>query len=134
MEKTFAIIKPDAVAALRSGAIIELIELSKFNIKKMEKIQMTRKQAEVFYAVHQVKPFFNELVDYIISGPVIVLVLEKDNAIAEWRTLMGPTNPAQAGPGTIRRMFGTNIGSNAVHGSDAPETAKTEIALFFPDL
>lgn len=134
MEKTFAIIKPDAIAALRAGDIISLIELNKFTIKRMAKIQLSRSQAEAFYAVHKERPFFGELVDYMISGPVIVMALEKENAIQEWRDLMGATNPAKAAPGTIRRMFGTSIGNNATHGSDAPETAHAELKFFFPDL
>lgn len=134
MEKTFAIIKPHAVAALQGGQIISLIELNKFTIVDMKKIQITRAQAEEFYAIHREKPFFGELVDNMIAGPSIVLALEKENAIQEWRDLMGATNPAKATPGTLRRMFGVNISYNAVHGSDAPETAKTELKLFFPNL
>ncbi len=134
MEKTFAIIKPDAVAALRSGDIISLIELNKFSILKMQKVQLAKKQAETFYAVHKERPFFGELVTYMISGPVIIMALAKENAIQEWRDLMGATNPAKAAPGTIRRMFGTSIGNNATHGSDSPETAREELKFFFPDL
>ena len=134
LERTFAIIKPDAVAAKHSGSIINLIELNKFSIIGMEKLTMTKQQAETFYAVHKARPFFGELVNYMISGPVIILALEKENAINEWRDLMGATNPAQAAVGTLRRMFGTSIGSNATHGSDAPETAKEELAFFFPKL
>lgn len=134
IERTFAIIKPDAVASGDSGMIITLIELSKFTILGMKKILMTKQQAETFYAVHKERPFFGELVNYMISGPVIIMALEKENAINQWRDLMGATNPATATPGTIRALFGKSIGSNATHGSDAPETAKTELAFFFPEL
>lgn len=134
MEKTFAIIKPDAVAAHHTGMIISLIELNKFTIKGMRKVHLTRAQAEEFYAVHKERSFFGELVEYMISGPVVVMALEKENAIQEWRDLMGATNPAKAAPGTIRKMFGTSIGNNATHGSDAPETAAVEVKFFFPEL
>ncbi|MGC2310954.1 MAG: nucleoside-diphosphate kinase [Candidatus Babeliaceae bacterium] len=134
MNKTLAIIKPHATLSLHSGDIIRLIELNKFTIVRMIKTQLTRAQGEVFYAVHKAKPFFGELVDNISSGPLIVMALEKDNAITEWRELMGATNPEKAAVGTIRKMFGKDIGSNAVHGSDAPETAKIELEFFFPDL
>lgn len=133
-EKTFAIIKPDATAAGHSGQIINIIELNKFSIIRMQKMQLTKEQAEKFYAVHKERSFFRELVDYMISGPVIVMALEKENAIQEWRDLMGATDPKKAGAGTIRRMFGTSIGNNATHGSDAPETAKVELKFFFPEL
>jgi nucleoside-diphosphate kinase len=134
MERTFAIIKPDATATKHAGNIISIIELNGFNIIGMQKKQLTRAEAETFYAVHKERPFFGELVNYMISGPVIVMALEKENAIQEWRDLMGATNPAKAAPGTLRRMFGTSIGSNATHGSDAPETAKEELKFFFPNL
>lgn len=134
MERTFAIIKPDAVRAKNSGKIIDLIEANGFEIIRMEKIQMSKDTAKNFYGVHKDRPFFGELVDFITSGPVIVLALEKEGAIKAWRDLMGSTNPEQAAEGTVRKLYGTNIGNNATHGSDAPETAKTELALFFPDL
>jgi nucleoside-diphosphate kinase len=133
-ERTLGIIKPDAIAALRSGDIIALVELNKFTLVRLEKVGLIRSQAEFFYAVHKSKPFFNELVDYMLSGPVILMVLEKTNAVQEWRTLMGATNPIQATVGTIRYMFGTTIGANAVHGSDSLETAAREISFFFPEL
>lgn len=133
-ERTFALIKPDAIASGFSGNIISLIELNGFSIVRMEKRQLTVAHAEQFYGIHKSKPFFKELVDYITSGPVIALALERDNAIAEWRNLMGATDPKKAAVGTIRKMFGTHIGSNATHGSDAPETAAVELKLFFPDL
>jgi nucleoside-diphosphate kinase len=131
---TFAMIKPDAVAAKNSGKIIDLIEAAGFEIVRMQKAELVADAAREFYAVHKERPFFGELVDFIISGPVIVMALQKENAIADWRTLMGATDPQKADAGTIRKKFGTSIGNNAVHGSDAPETAKTELSLFFPDL
>lgn len=134
MQRTCALIKPDAITSLRSGDIISIIELNKFTIVRMQKMRLSIKQAEEFYAVHKTKPFFGELVEYVISGELIVMALEKDNAIQEWRQLMGATDPAQAAPGTIRKMFGTSIGSNAVHGSDSPQTAQQELTFFFPDL
>jgi nucleoside-diphosphate kinase len=134
VEKTFAIIKPDAVAARVSGMIIHLIELNKFNILRMHKTQLTKKQAELFYDIHKDKPFFGELVDYMISGPCILMALEKDNAIAEWREVMGATDPKKAAPGSLRKMFGTSIGNNVTHGSDSAETAQKELRFFFPDL
>lgn len=134
IERTLAIIKPDAVAAQQSGDIIKLIELNKFQIHAMQKMHISKQQAEAFYAVHKQRPFFGELVDFMISGPSIVMVLEKENGIADWRTLMGATNPAQATSGTIRYMFGKNIGSNATHGSDSAQTAAFEVNFFFPHL
>jgi nucleoside-diphosphate kinase len=134
IEKTFAIIKPDALAAGYSGQIINLIELNKFTIIRMQKILFTKEQAEHFYHIHKERPFFQELVDYMISGPVIIMALEKEDAISQWRELMGATDPKKAAPGTLRMMFGTSIGNNATHGSDAPKTAQEELAFFFPDL
>ncbi len=134
MEKTFAIIKPDAVAAGNSGKIIDRIEKEGFKIVAMKKIWMTKKMAEGFYAVHKDKPFFNDLTTFMSSGPSIVMILEKENAIADWRKLMGATNPANAEEGTLRKEFGKNIDNNAVHGSDAPETAAQETRYFFADI
>ncbi len=134
VERTLAIIKPDAIEHGNSGMIITLIELNKFSIIRMNKLQLTRKQAEAFYEVHKERPFYNELVEGMLVGPVIVMALERDNAILGWRELMGVTDPAKAAFGTMRKMFGTHIGQNAVHGSDAPETAKKEVSFFFPDL
>lgn len=131
IERTFAMIKPDAVKHRHSGDIIAMIESHGFTIDRMEKRQFSRSLAEQFYAVHKDRPFFGELVDFIISGPVIVLALEKANAIKAWRDLMGATNPAQAAEGTIRKKFARSIGENAVHGSDAPETAAQELTLIF---
>lgn len=134
MQRTFAMIKPDAVAARNSGKIIDLIEKNGFTIVRMQKATLTKPQVETFYGVHKERPFFGEMVNFITSGPVVILALEKDNAIQAWRDLMGTTDPAKAAEGTIRKLFGANIGNNAVHGSDAPETAQQELALFFPDL
>ena len=134
MEKTFAMIKPDAIKAKNSGKIIDMIEQNGFEIVGMRKLHMSKNDAETFYAVHKERPFFGELVEFITSGPVVVMALQKDNAIAEWRKLMGATNPEQAEEGTIRKLFGSSIGNNAAHGSDAPETAKIEIAQFFSNL
>lgn len=131
IERTFAMIKPDAVKAGNIGNIIAMIEHHGFSIVKMEKRQLTQDIARAFYAVHKERPFYNELVDFITSGPVVVLALEKENAIKAWRDLMGATNPAQAAEGTIRKKFASSIGENAVHGSDAPETAAQELALIF---
>ncbi|HFB98393.1 MAG TPA: nucleoside-diphosphate kinase [Bryobacterales bacterium] len=131
MERTFAIIKPDAVAAGNTGKIIAMIEENGFKILAMRKIEMSRKQAEGFYAVHRERPFFADLVKFMTEGPCVIMALERENAIAAWRELMGPTNPAEAPEGTIRKLYGTNIERNAVHGSDAPETAATELAFFF---
>lgn len=134
IEKTLAIIKPNAVADGNSGMIITLIELNKFAVKRMQKMQLTRAQAEQFYAVHKERPFYGELVDTMISGPVVVMALERDNAILAWRDLMGATDPKKAAVGTIRYMFAEDIGNNGTHGSDASETAAQELKFFFPDL
>lgn len=134
LEKTFAIIKPDAVRARNSGKIIDLIEQNDFAIVAMKKLELSRDQAEQFYAIHRERPFFGELVEFMTSGPVIVMALEKEGAQVAWRDLMGATNPAEAADGTIRKLFGASIGENATHGSDAPETARDEIAFFFPEL
>jgi len=131
MEQTCALIKPDAVHELHSGTIIDLIERNGFYIRDMKKLQLTTEQAQTFYEAHKDKPFFDELVAYITSGPIIAMVLEKDNAIADWRTVMGATDPEKAEIGSLRYMFGSHIGRNTVHGSDAPATAEREINFFF---
>lgn len=131
IEHTFAMIKPDAVKAKNTGKIIAMIEENGFEILRMQKGQLSKEMAEAFYGVHAQKPFFGELVEFITSGPVIVMALEKEGAIKAWRDLMGATNPADAAEGTIRKKFGTSIGTNATHGSDAPETAAFELGLFF---
>ncbi len=132
--QTYAMIKPDAVAAGHTGAIIARIEQEGFTIVAMKKMQFTQDLAAEFYAVHKERPFFQECVNFIASGPVVALVLEKEDAVPAWRTLMGATNPAQADANSIRALYGTSIGNNATHGSDAAETAATEIALIFPEL
>jgi nucleoside-diphosphate kinase len=134
MEKTFAIIKPDACSRNIAGKILARIEEKGFRVIAMKKIAMTRKQAEGFYAVHRGKQFFDSLTEFMSSGPCIVMVLEKESAIAAWRTLMGATNPANADRGTIRKEFALSLEANSVHGSDAPETAEYEIKYFFSAL
>lgn len=134
MERTFAIIKPDAVERKLAGQILARIEEKGFTIVGMKKLQLTIKQAEGFYAVHSQRPFYNDLCAFMSRSPVIVLCLEKENAIADWRTLMGATNPANAEAGTIRKDFAVNIEENSSHGSDAPETAAFEIPYFFSAL
>lgn len=134
IERTFAMIKPDAVAAKNTGDIIKTIEQAGFTILAMEKKQLTPESARQFYAIHSHRPFFNEMVTFVTSGPVVLMALEKENAVKAWRDLMGATNPADAAEGTIRKRFGTSIGTNAAHGSDALETAHTELEQFFPQL
>ncbi len=134
MEKTLAIIKPDAVAAKHTGKIIDRIEQEGFSIIGMKKLHMTKAQAEAFYAVHKDRGFFAELVDFMCSGPIVVMALEKANAVQAWRDLMGATDPAKAEANTIRKLFGTSIGNNASHGSDSVDNAKVEVKFFFPEL
>ncbi len=134
MEKTFAIIKPDAVKAKNAGKIIDRIEQEGFEIIGMKKINLSQEQAETFYEVHKERPFFAELVKFMTSGPVVVMTLQKENAIKAWRDLMGATDPAEADNNTLRKLYGSNKGENATHGSDAPETAAVEIKFFFPEL
>lgn len=131
IERTLSIIKPDAVAKNHIGDIYSIFEKGGLKIVAARMMQLTREQAEGFYAVHNERPFFNDLVSFMISGPVIVQVLEGDNAILKHRDLMGATNPAEAAEGTIRQRFASSIDENAVHGSDAAETAQNEIAYFF---
>ncbi|HCD16550.1 MAG TPA: nucleoside-diphosphate kinase [Rhodobiaceae bacterium] len=132
-ERTFSIIKPDATARNLTGQIIARFEEAGLRVIASKRIHMTREQAEGFYAVHSKRPFFNDLVSFMISGPVVVQVLEGDNAIARNREIMGATNPAEADAGTIRKDFAESIEANSVHGSDAPETAAEEIKFFFTD-
>ena len=131
LERTFAIIKPDAVVKGQSGEILSMIERAGFRVVAMRLRRLTKKDAEAFYAVHKSRPFFNGLVTFMTEGPVVTLVLESENAIAKWRDLMGATKPANAAEGTIRKRFAENIERNCVHGSDAPETAAVEIPFFF---
>ena len=130
-ERTFSIIKPDATQRNLTGAVNSVIEKAGLRIVAQKRIRMTRQQAETFYAVHRERPFFGELVEFMISGPVVVQVLEGENAIARYREVMGATNPANAVDGTIRKLFAKSTGENTVHGSDAPDTAAQEIAQFF---
>ena len=130
-ERTFSILKPDATERNLTGAINAMIEQAGLRIVAQKRVLITRAQAERFYAVHKERPFFGELVDFMISGPVVVQVLEGENAIAKYREVMGATDPAKAAAGTIRKEFARNIGENSVHGSDAPETAAEEIAYWF---
>jgi len=134
IERTFSIIKPDATRRNLTGAINATIEMAGLRIIAQKRIQMTKAQAESFYGVHKARPFFNDLVSFMISGPVVVQVLEGEGAIAKYRDVMGATNPANAAPGTIRKEFAESIEANSVHGSDAPETAVVEIAYFFAGL
>ena len=130
-ERTFSIIKPDATRRNLTGAINDRLEKAGLRIIAQKRLKMTRQQAEGFYAVHRERPFFDGLVAFMTSGPVVVQVLEGEDAVAKNRQVMGATNPEKADAGTIRKEFATNIERNAVHGSDAPETAKEEIAFFF---
>ena len=131
-ERTFSIIKPDAVEAGHAGAILTRLEETGFKIVALQMRHLTRAEAEGFYDVHRERPFFGSLCDYMSSGACIPMVLERENAIAELRTLMGATDPAKADPGTIRKDLAASIEANAIHGSDSPETARVEIAYFFP--
>lgn len=131
IEQTFAMIKPDATQKHHTGEIISLVEKNGFTIKNMQMRTFTVKEAEIFYAEHKGKPFFADLVSYMTSGPVVCLVLEKENAVADWRELIGTTDPAQARPGTVRKMYAENKSKNAVHGSDSPQSAEREIKLIF---
>ena len=133
MERTFAIIKPDAVERNLIGKILERIESNGFKIAAMKKIQLSKAQAEGFYYVHKARPFFGSLTEFMCSGPVVLLVLEKEGAISAWRDLMGATNPEEAGAGTIRKDFALNIEKNSTHGSDSAENAVFEISYFFSE-
>jgi nucleoside-diphosphate kinase len=131
IERTFSIIKPDATARNLTGAINAMIEGEGLRIIAQRRTRISREQAETFYAVHRERPFFRELVEFMTSGPVVVQVLEGENAIARYREIMGATDPAKAAPGTIRKVYAKSLGENSVHGSDAPDTAQQEIAQFF---
>lgn len=131
MERTLAIIKPDGVERGAVGSIVARIEAEGFRIVALRMVRLTRAEAEGFYAVHRERPFFSDLTAFMSSGPAVVLVLEADNAISRWREIMGATDPAKAESGTLREQFASNIERNAVHGSDAPETAAQEIAYHF---
>ena len=131
MERTLGIIKPDAVKAGHVGEIIARIEREGFSIAAMKMTRLTKKQAEGFYAVHRGKPFFKELTAFMSSGPCVLLLLDRENAILHWRATMGATDPAKAKARTLRKLYGANIQNNATHGSDAPETAAFETSYFF---
>jgi nucleoside-diphosphate kinase len=131
IERTFSIIKPDATRRNLTGAINAIFEQNGLRIIAQKRIRMSRAQAEKFYEVHAARPFYRDLVEFMISGPVVVQVLEGENAVAKNRELMGATNPAQAAEGTIRKLFAESIEANSVHGSDSPENAAAEIAYFF---
>ena len=131
MQRTFSILKPDTVRKGQSGAILAMMEAAGFRIASIKKLSISKQQAAGFYAVHAQRPFFDSLTTYMSSGPIFVMVLEKDNAIADLRKLMGATNPANAEEGTIRRRFAASIEENSVHGSDAEDTASFEIGYFF---
>jgi nucleoside-diphosphate kinase len=131
VQKTFAIIKPDAVAAGNAGNILALIERNGFRVLALRMQRLSRAEAEGFYAVHRERPFFAELVEFMTEGPVVLLALERADAVAKWREVMGATDPAKADEGTIRKLYGTNVGRNASHGSDSIENAAIELAWFF---
>jgi nucleoside-diphosphate kinase len=133
VERTLSIIKPDATARNLTGEINAMIEASGLRIVGQKRIKLSQQQAESFYAVHKERPFFKDLVKFMTSGPVVVQVLEGENAVWRYREIMGATNPYNAGPNTIRRRFASNIEANSVHGSDSMENAKSEIAFFFKD-
>jgi nucleoside-diphosphate kinase len=131
-ERTFCIIKPDAVEKKKAGAILAMLEQAGFSILACKRTHLSRPVAEGFYAVHKARPFFGELVEFMTRSPVFVCVLERDNAVAKYREIMGATDPAKADANTIRKLHGSNVGENAVHGSDSAENARIEIAYFFP--
>ncbi len=131
MQRTFSIIKPDAVRKGHTGGILAMMETAGFRIAAIKKLSISKQQAAGFYAVHAARPFFDSLTSFMSSGPIYVMVLEKENAIADLRKLMGATNPANAEAGTVRKRFADSIEENAIHGSDAEETAKFEIGYFF---
>ena len=128
---TLTMIKPEAVAANNIGGILDMIEKGGFRIVAMKKVLLSKERAEAFYAVHKERPFYGELVDYMSGGPIIAAILEKDNAVADFRTLIGATNPLEAAEGTIRKKYATSLGENAIHGSDSDDNAKIEAAFHF---
>jgi nucleoside-diphosphate kinase len=132
LERTLCIVKPDAVEKHTAGSILQRVEESGFTIRALRMTRLARPEAEGFYEIHRQRPFFGELVQFMTRSAVIVAVLERDNAVSGWRELMGATDPAKAAPGTIRRLFGSNVAENATHGSDSLDNAQREIAYFFP--
>ena len=133
MERTLAIIKPDAVKAGNAGKILDRILAEGFAVHAMKLVTLTQAQAEGFYAVHAERPFYGELVDFMTSGPVVVIALEKENAVVDYRTLIGATNPEEADEGTVRKLYATSMGENVVHGSDSVENGRIEIGFFFAE-
>jgi len=131
IERTFGIVKPDAVAKNAVGGVIQMIEGAGLKVLGLKMVRLTTAQAEGFYAVHKARPFFNDLVKFMTSGPVVVMAIEGENAVAKYREVMGPTDSRKAPAGTLRQAFGTDIERNAVHGSDSPENAKIELGFFF---
>ena len=134
IQQTLAMIKPDATQRNITGKIIGRIEEEGFTVVAMKKLHLSKKQAEAFYAVHRERPFFGSLTEFMSSGPIVALCLEREDAINKWREVMGKTNPADAAPGTIRKLYAVDLEKNSVHGSDAPETAAVEKAFFFSGL
>lgn len=134
IERTFSILKPDTVEKHKIGEVIAMLQSAGLNPVAMKMLHLSKAQAEGFYYVHRERKFFGELVEFMTRGPVLAMVLEGENAIAKYREVMGATDPAKAAEGTVRKKFGANVGENAIHGSDAPETAKFEIGFFFPGL
>jgi nucleoside-diphosphate kinase len=132
LQRTFAIIKPNAVEQHDTGNILAAVEARGFTILGLRRLQLTRPVAEGFYAVHKARPFFRDLVEFMTRSPVVVAVFEREEAVAEWRALMGATDPVKAEPGTLRKLYAASLTENAVHGSDSPENAKVEISYFFP--
>jgi nucleoside-diphosphate kinase len=132
LERTLCIVKPDAVEKRKAGAILAKLEESGFTLVALKRTHLSRATAEGFYAVHKARPFFGELVEFMTRSPVVIAVLERDDAVASYRAVMGATDPAKAEAGTIRKLHGSNVGENAVHGSDSLENAQIEIAYFFP--
>jgi nucleoside-diphosphate kinase len=132
IERTFSILKPDTVEKQKIGEVIAMLESAGLKPIAIRMMHLSRKQAEGFYHVHRERKFFGELVEFMTRGPVVAMVLEGDNAIAKYREVMGATDPAKAADGTVRKKYGSNVGENAIHGSDAPDTAKFEIGYFFP--
>ena len=131
-ERTLCIIKPDAVEKRKMGAILARLEEEGFEVVALRRTHLTKKEAEGFYAVHRERPFFGELVQFMTRSPVVIAVLQRDGAVVKYRDVMGATDPAKAAPNTLRKLFGSNVGENATHGSDSAENAKIEIAYFFP--
>ncbi|HLP18198.1 MAG TPA: nucleoside-diphosphate kinase [Bacteroidota bacterium] len=133
MERTLCIMKPDCVRKNLQGEVLSRIQKAGFAVKGMKQLRLTRQMAEGFYAIHKGKPFFDGLIDFMTSGPCVPVALEKENAVADYRTLIGSTNPKDAAPGTVRRDFADSVGENIVHGSDSPENGRIEVSYFFAE-